>query len=115
MIILQILFTASPFFPFLKISFVPGVGHAPINGNAGHALNAQPGQFIRPQFGNDRNDGGGASHPWQCSDKQRDLILKIMDEQQLSNREVDDLSARIFGQPLSQLNKLQAFGLIATD
>lgn len=50
--------------------------------------------------------------PWRCSDKQRDLILKIVTEHSLDKGEVDALARQRFGAGVKQLNKLQASGLI---
>lgn len=49
---------------------------------------------------------------WKCSDKQRDLILKIVDEHRLNKEEVDQLAQTRYGTGVKQLNKLQASGLI---
>ena len=43
-----------------------------------------------------RTNGNGNGHAngdgWVCSDKQRDLILKLVDEHQLDKGQVDDIS-----------------------
>ena len=49
---------------------------------------------------------------WKCSDKQRELILKLVDEHQLDKNEVDHLSRQRFGKGVTQLSKLEASGLI---
>lgn len=49
---------------------------------------------------------------WKCSDKQRDLILKIVDEHHLDKNEVDHLARQRFGKGVKQLSKLEASGLI---
>lgn len=49
---------------------------------------------------------------WKCSDKQRDLILKMIAEHNLDMADVDSLAVKRFGAGLSQLNKVQASGLI---
>ena len=49
---------------------------------------------------------------WKCSDKQRDLIIKIVDEHRLNKEEVDQLAQTRFGVGVKQLNKLQASALI---
>ena len=49
---------------------------------------------------------------WKCSDKQRDLILKIVDEHSLDKNEVDHLARQRFGKGVKQLSKLEASGLI---
>ncbi len=49
---------------------------------------------------------------WSCSPKQRDLILKVVDEHQLDKSEIDDLSRDRFGKGVRQLNRMEASGLI---
>ncbi len=49
---------------------------------------------------------------WKCSDKQRDLILKIVAEHSLDKAAVDALAQERFGAGVRQLNKLQASSLI---
>jgi hypothetical protein len=66
----------------------------------------------RPAAPASSGTGGGEDEPWKCSDKQRDLILKIVDEHQLDKAEVDALARQRFGAGVKQLNKLQASGLI---
>ena len=62
-------------------------------------------------------NGNGTNHnhrteAWKCSDKQRDLILKIVDEQHLDKQEIDHLAHERFGKSVRALNKLEASGLI---
>ena len=49
---------------------------------------------------------------WKCSDKQKDLILKLVDEHNLDKNEVDHLAHDRFGKGVKQLSKLEASGLI---
>ncbi|AHF93768.1 hypothetical protein OPIT5_29935 [Opitutaceae bacterium TAV5] len=56
------------------------------------------------------NDPGEAG--WRCSDKQRDLILKIVADHSLQKQDIEDLSVQRFGVGVRQLNKMQASGLI---
>lgn len=49
---------------------------------------------------------------WRCSDKQRELILKLVDEHQLDKQEVEELARERFGKGVAQLGKLEASGLI---
>jgi hypothetical protein len=49
---------------------------------------------------------------WKCSDKQRDLILKITDEHKLDKAKVEQLALDRFGKGVKSLNKLEASGLI---
>ena len=53
-----------------------------------------------------------AGDQWACSDKQRDLILKIVDEHRLDKQEVEGLAKEMFQKPVKSLNKLEASGLI---
>ena len=49
---------------------------------------------------------------WKCSDKQKDLVLKLVDEHHLDKNEVDHLAHQRFGKGVKQLSKLEASGLI---
>lgn len=49
---------------------------------------------------------------WECSNKQRDLILKIVEEHKLDKQEIESLAKDRFNLPVRSLNKLQASGLI---
>jgi hypothetical protein len=63
---------------------------------------------IRPE-----TNSGADTSAWACSPKQRDLIEKIVRENDLDRREVDDLAKEMFdGTGVRQLNRLQASGLI---
>jgi hypothetical protein len=81
-----------------KVGFLPsgtnGNGHTQPNGN-----------------GNQPN-GNGRSETWACSDKQRDLIIKITDEHKLDKNKVEQLANDRFGKGVKALNKLEASGLI---
>ena len=67
-------------------------GNVPANGN-GHA-------------------GNGRKETWNCSDKQRELIVKIVEENNLDKNEVEKLAQDRFGKTVRNLNKLEASGLI---
>ena len=49
---------------------------------------------------------------WKCSDKQRELILKLVTEHDLDRNVIEELAIERFGQGVKALNKLQASGLI---
>jgi hypothetical protein len=80
-----------------KVGFLP----SGTNGNGGHT---QPN-------GNQPN-GNGLSETWACSEKQRDLIIKITDEHKLEKSKVEQLAQDRFGKTVKALNKLEASGLI---
>jgi hypothetical protein len=66
--------------------------------------------------GNGNGNGQYTAKPledkWACSDKQRDLILKITDENKLDKAKVEQLAQDRFGKGVKSLNKLEASGLI---
>lgn len=71
-----------------------GNGHSPrLNGNAHH-----------------RPNGNGES--WNCTDGQRGLILRIINENKLDKNEIEGMAQQLFGVGVKQLEKLQASQLI---
>jgi hypothetical protein len=50
---------------------------------------------------------------WACSDKQKELILKLTKQQCLTKEQVEAAAQERFGKGVKQLNKLEASGLIA--
>ena len=76
--------------------------------------------------GNDHANGNGAGpssqnpqphhqptgDAWTCSDKQKSLILKLVEQHHLDKQEVETLAKELFGVPVKTLNRLQASGLI---
>jgi len=83
-----------------QIGFLPteakpnGNGNGHSNGN-GHPRNVRP-----------------VEEPWKCSPKQKELILKITDENRLDKNVVEQLAQDRFSKGVKQLNKLEASGLI---
>lgn len=61
-------------------------------------------------------NGNGVNHAqpvaWSCSDKQMDLILKLVGENDIDHDTVERIALDRFGVGVRQLNKLQASGLI---
>ena len=49
---------------------------------------------------------------WKCSDKQKELILKLVDEHHLDKTGVEALAVERFGKGVRLLNKVEASGLI---
>ena len=62
------------------------------------------------------NGGTGNGHTngedWQCSPKQRELIQKIVRENNLDKNEVETIANDLFGHGVKSLNRLAASGLI---
>lgn len=67
-----------------------------------------------PQNGEALQNGRAAKNgtDWHCSDKQRELILKIIDDNRLDKQEVENLAVERFGKGVKLLNKMEASGLI---
>ena len=98
-----------------EVGFVPetsgdGTPPAPSRSNANSGV------------GNYRSNGGAypsngrSSAPsrdyWKCSDKQRDLINKVIRDNQLDERDIEDWAQDMFQKDLKQLNKMEMSGLI---
>jgi len=62
--------------------------------------------------GNGGTDTNGHGEDWQCSPKQRELIQKIVKENNLDKAEVETLANDLFGHGVKSLNRLAASGLI---
>jgi hypothetical protein len=84
-------------------------GYLPTNGGNG---NGQRGG----QNGNGNGNGNGQSQAdnaaWNCSGKQKYLILKIVEEHKLEKAKIEGLAQDRFGKTVKALNKLEASGLI---
>ena len=66
----------------------------------------------RPSNGRTPHTNGNGKDVWNCSDKQRDLIIKIVDEHKLDKNDIEKLAQDRFGKSVKVLNKLEASGLI---
>lgn len=81
-----------------------------------------PGEVVPVRNGNGHKNGNNNGHQrqirpvsddaWKCSVKQKELILKITEENQLDKTKVDQLAQDRFGKGVKALNKLEASGLI---
>lgn len=73
-------------------------------------------QIVNPGFvpgeKHEPNGNGSNGKSWKCSDKQKELILKIVDEHNLDRNDIDQLAIDRFGHGVTQVNKLEASGLI---
>ena len=85
-----------------QTGFLPG-----LNGNGnGHANGHTNGN------GHQRQVRPVADVPWKCSPKQKELIIKLTDENQLDKNGVEQLAQERFSKGVKELNKLEASGLI---
>jgi hypothetical protein len=71
-----------------------------------------PETIATPNRRNGAAPANGQQDHWQCSDKQRDLIIKITEEHRLDKNAVEQLAQDRFGKGVKALNKLEASGLI---
>ena len=89
------------------------IGYLPTNGHGNN----------NPQRASQGSNGNGNGHnqpmnqpaengAWNCSDKQRDLIIKVVQENKLEKAKVEGLAQDRFGKAVKSLNKLEASGLI---
>jgi hypothetical protein len=83
-----------------------GNGASPTNGNRFVKANTQA------QCANNGINGNNGIDVWKCTPKQRDLILKVVDENQIDKKEIEALAKERFNTPVKCLNTLQASGLI---
>jgi hypothetical protein len=88
-----------------QVGFVPGDDYG----------NNHNGNGSSNDHSHNRTAGANNGQPdrWSCSDKQRELILKLVGENNLDRDTVEDTAVDRFGVGVKSLNKLQASGLIS--
>ena len=86
-----------------EVGWLPESTHANAGGNGnGNGHN-----------GNGSNGTNGKSKDiWNCTPRQRDLILKIVDENKLNKNEVENMAKDFFNLGVKHLNSLQASQVI---
>jgi hypothetical protein len=62
--------------------------------------------------GNGNGANGNHSETWNCSEKQKSLILKIIQDNRLDKKEIEDLAQDRFSKGVKALNKLEASCII---
>ncbi len=85
------------------------------NGSNGHSNGHTNGHSTNGHNGTNGNGNGrpnGQGEAWSCSDKQRSLILKIVEDHRLDKQDIDALAQERFGKGVRQLNRMEASGLI---
>ena len=88
-----------------------GNGHPNGNGQNGTNGNGYPPNG-NGSNGHSNGNNGHNGDAWNCSDKQRELITKLVEEHNLDRNAVDETANQMFGVGVKNLNKLQASGLI---
>jgi hypothetical protein len=94
-----------------KSGWLPENQSIPIRNGNGHSTPTN-GNGSENGRGYSQSPTNGTAETWACSDKQRDFILKIVDENKLEKKAVDQLAHERFSKGVRQLNKLEAAGLI---
>jgi hypothetical protein len=89
-----------------ETGFLPAHGSSNGNGGQHNGSNAHPGN------GNGNARTNGQTEAWSCSDKQKGLILKIVDDNHLDKKDIESLAQERFSKGVRQLNKMEASGLI---
>lgn len=79
------------------------VGFLPTANGNGHSNGHSNGNGHTPMAETDR---------WNCSDKQKELILKIVAEHKLDKTKIEQLALDRFAKGVKAINKLEASGLI---
>lgn len=80
--------------------------------------------YIPHSNGDQTRQNGNGSHPvrntrpvpdnnWSCSEKQKELLLKLVSRSRLSKDEIENLAVQRFGKGVRDLDRLQASGLIS--
>ena len=100
-----------------RTGFVPDEGYGISEQGARNGRRNGTNGHSAPANGNGHSNGSANGHAsngdaWACSEKQQELIIKLVDEHQLDKGQVDDTSREMFGVGVRELNKLQASGLI---
>jgi hypothetical protein len=84
-----------------QVGFLPAA-----NGNANGNGNGQRGSQGNSRAQTPEQDA------WNCSDKQKNLILRTVEEHKLEKAKVEGLAQERFGKTVKALNKREASGLI---
>jgi hypothetical protein len=87
-------------------------GHS--NGQTnGHSTNGSNGHSNGHHTnGNGNGRQNAQSEAWSCSEKQKALILKIVEDHRLDKQDTEALAQERFGKGVRQLNRMEASGLI---
>ena len=86
-------------------------GHSNSHAN-GHSSNGGNGSNGHHTNGNGNGRQNAQSEAWSCSEKQKALILKIVEDHRLDKQDTEALAQERFGKGVRQLNRMEASGLI---
>ena len=92
------------------VGFMPDATTYGMNHREGASSNGHPGN----------GNGSGNGHPspprnaerWNCTDGQKGLILRLINENNLNKHDIEDQARQLFGAGVKELDKMQASQLI---
>jgi len=90
---------------------IQAVGWLPEAKNGNGHTNGHSNGNNHPRNGNGQPTNG-YHEQWNCTPKQQDLIIKIVEDNRLDKTDVEKLAQDRFGKGVKQLNKLEASGFI---
>ena len=96
------------------VGFMPDASTYGMNNGTAQNSDRRPSGRSNGQGDGNARENGAARDPaaWRCSDRQRELIEKIVREKGLDKAEIEKLAVEMFGAGVKQLDRLQASGLI---
>ena len=108
---------SSRLYQTLQDSVDAEIQHTGFVPEAGYGSSEQSARNVQPKGNGATNGNGSNGHTngndaWACSDKQQELIIKLVDEHKLDKGEIEGISRDMFGVGVKECNKLQASGLI---
>ena len=103
-----------------EVGFMPdvayGIGENPrLNGNHPNGPQSNGNGYSSRQNGNAHQrpaPTNGNVEPWNCTDGQKGLILRVINENRLDKKDVEEMAQQLFGVGVKQLDKMQASQLI---
>jgi len=102
---------SSRLYQTLQDSVDAEIQHTGFVPDAGYGISEQGARNSQPKGNGSTNGNGSNGHAngesWACSDKQQELIVKLVDEHQLDKGQVEGISREMFGAGVKELNKLQ--------
>ena len=94
-----------------QVGFMPDATTYGMNNGNGARTNA-------PAAGNGNGNGNGHhaparnTDPWNCTEGQKGLILRLVNESKLEKQAIEDMAQGLFGLGVRELDKMQASQLI---
>lgn len=100
-----------------NVGFMPDATTYGMHNGNGHPTNGN-GHSPRHNGNGHQRNGSGYNSPhrntetWNCTDGQKGLILRIVNESKMPKDEVEEMAQQLFGIGVKQLDKMQASQII---